>query len=612
MKKKLITWLICSAMAVSLTACGGGAKAADSASGAASSAAAVSESAPAESAASESEAAESAASESESAAESAVSESEAAAESAASESESAAESAASESEAAESALSESETTESAVPESESAAESAASESTAEAAAETATERAAANEIVIGIAQDLDSTLDPHYAVAAGTREVMFNVFEGLVKPTPEGDLIPAVASDYTISDDGLTYTFTLRDGILFHNGEPVKTSDVVWSIQRNADASEGDPLIPAFSSIADITSDDTTVTITLSEPNNEFLSYMTVAVIPESYDKQATDPVGTGPFRFVSRRAQDSIVLERFEDYWGEPAHLDRVTYKVNEKMEGLIMGLQSGALDLVSHMSSTDTAQLNPDDFTIEEGTMNLVQALYLNNSVAPFDNVLVRQALCYAIDRQGILDMAFDGYGSLLGSAMYPAFGKYFDESLTDYYPYDPEKAMELLAEAGYPNGFEMTITVPSNYQPHVNTGEVIAEQLSAVGITATLEPVEWATWLSDVYAGGKYQTTVIGLTANDMTARALLERFNSAADDNFIYYKNDDYDKLYQEAVTTYDDEAQTAIYKDMEKNLTENAASVFIQDMADMVAVRKGLSGLTFYPLYVLDVSTLQWD
>ena len=603
MKKKLATWLVCTAMAVSLTACGGSGKTADSAASSAVSEAASSGSEAESAAVSESEEAESAAaSESEEAESAAVSESEETESAAASESEEAESAAASESEEAESA---------AASESEEAGSAAASEGT-EAAAGTASERAAANEIVIGIAQDLDSTLDPHYAVAAGTREVMFNVFEGLVKPTSEGDLVPAVASDYTISDDGLTYTFTLRDGILFHSGEPVKTSDVVWSIERNADTSEGEPLIPAFASIEEITSDDTTVTIKLSEPNNEFLSYMTVAVLPESYDKQDTDPVGTGPFRFVSRVAQDSIVLERFEDYWGEPAHMDRVTYKVNEKMEGLIMGLQSGALDLVSHMSSTDTAQLDPAEFNIEEGTMNLVQALYLNNSVEPFDNELVRQALCYAIDRQGILDMAFDGYGSLIGSAMYPAFGKYFDESLTEYYTYDPEKAMELLAEAGYPNGFEMTITVPSNYQPHVNTGEVIAEQLSAVGITATLEPVEWATWLSDVYAGGKYQSTVIGLTANDMTARALLERFNSAAADNFIYYKNDDYDKLYKEAITTYDDEAQTAIYKDMEKNLTEHAASVFIQDMADMVAVRKGLSGLQFYPLYVLDVSTLQWD
>ena len=155
-------------------------------------------------------------------------------------------------------------------------------------------------------------------------------------------------------------------------------------------------------------------------------------------------------------------------------------------------------------------------------------------------------------------------------------------------------------------------MTITVPSNYQPHVNTAEVIAEQLKESGITATLEPIEWSSWLNDVYAEGKYQSTVIGLAAKDMTARSLLERFSTGADGNFIYYQDDDYDALFAKALTTYDDEEQTAIYKEMERNLTENAASVYIQDMADMVAVRKGLTGLEFYPLYVLDVSTLQWQ
>jgi peptide/nickel transport system substrate-binding protein len=256
----------------------------------------------------------------------------------------------------------------------------------------------------------------------------------------------------------------------------------------------------------------------------------------------------------------------------------------------------------------------------------MNLVQALYLNNEAAPFDNELVRQALCYAVDRQGILDMAFDGYGFLIGSNVFPAFTKYFDESLTDYYTLETpeagkEKAKELLAEACYPNGFDMVITVPSNYAPHCDTAEVIAEQLKEVGINATLKKVEWESWVSDTYAGRNFQATVIGLTADPLTARSLLERFTTAQrvedaegnrGNNFINYNNADYDALFEKAVKTYDDEEQTKIYKEMEKNLTEHAASVYIQDMADMVAVRKGLSGLTFYPLYVLDVSTLKWN
>ena len=479
-------------------------------------------------------------------------------------------------------------------------------------AETPESRAAANTIVVGIAQDLDNSLDPHKTVKAGTREVMFNVFEGLMKPTPEGDLTPAIASDYQVSEDRLTYTFTLRDGVKFHNGDTVTAEDVVYSIQRCAAATEtGIVPVEAFSIITDIQAlDERTVAITISEPSNEFISYLTTAVLPADYDQQDTDPVGTGPFKFVSRAAQDSIVLEKFDEYWGTPAQLDQVTFKIIENADSLLMSLQSGAIDLCAHLTSTQVAQLG-EDFDVAEGTMNLVQALYLNNAVAPFDNELVRQALCYAIDKKNILDLAFDGYGSLIGSSMYPAFGKYFDESLTDYYPHDTEKAKELLAQAGYPDGFSMTITVPSNYKPHMDTAQVLVQQLAEVGITAEIQAVEWESWVSDAYTNRQFQSTVVGVDASNMTARALLERFTSTADNNFINYSNADYDALFAQAQATADDAEQTALYKEMEKNLTEHAANVYIQDLADLVAVRKGLEGVTFYPIYVLDLSGIHY-
>ena len=471
--------------------------------------------------------------------------------------------------------------------------------------------AVANEITVGIAQDLDDSLDPHLAVAAGTKEVMFNVFEGLMKPTSTGDLTPAVAESYTVSEDRLTYTFTLREGVKFHNGDEVTAEDVVYSISRCADTTDGTPLVEAFSVIQSVEAVDArTVAITISEPSNEFISYMTTAILPAGYDQQDTAPVGTGPFKFVSRAAQDNIVLEKFDEYWGTPAYLDKVTFKIMENADSLVMSLQSGAIDLCSHLTSTQVAQLG-DDVYVAEGTMNLVQALYLNNAEKPFDDVRVRQALCYAVDKQGIIDLAFDGYGSPIGSSMYPAFGKYFDESLTNYYTKDVEKAKSLLADAGYPNGFEMTITVPSNYQPHIDTAQVLVEQLKEIGVTAKIELVEWGTWVSDVYAGRQFQSTVVGVDASNMTARALLERFTSDYAKNFINYNSADYDALFQQALTTYDDAEQTAIYKAMEKNLTENAANVYIQDLADLVAVRQGLEGVTFYPIYVLDLSTVRY-
>ena len=494
------------------------------------------------------------------------------------------------------------------------AESPSQSATAPPASSTESANKAANAVTVGIAQDLDNSLDPHKAVAAGTKEVMFNVFEGLVKPTSNGDLIPAVASNYTVSEDHLTYTFTLREGVKFHNGDAVSAEDVVYSLKRVAAPTEtGVVQVEALSIMADVAAvDERTVAITLTEPSNEFISYLTVAILPADYTEQDTKPVGTGPFTFASRSAQENIILAKFEEYWGQKAYLDQVTFRIIENAEGLLMGLQSGAIDICSHLTTTQVSQLSDSEFSIAQGNMNLVQAMYLNNAVAPFDNVLVRQALCHAIDRQMILDLAFDGYGTLIGSSMYPAFGKYFDDTLTNHYAYDVDAAKALLAQAGYPGGFDMTITVPSNYQPHMDTAEVVVEQLKAIGVNAVIQPVEWETWVSEAYVGRNFQATLVGVDASTMTARALLERFTSTYSKNFINYNNAEYDALFAQAQACYDDAEQTALYKAMERNLTENAANVYIQDLADLVAVRKGLTGLEFYPIYVLDLSTVRYE
>lgn len=466
-------------------------------------------------------------------------------------------------------------------------------------------------ITVGIAQDLDESLDPHLTVAAGTREIMFNVFEGLMKPTPDGDLIDAVADHHEVSADGTVYTFTLRDGVQFHNGKSVTADDVVYSIERCADTSEGkDPLVEAFSNIQTVeSSDERTVAVTLKAPDNEFLAAMTTAILPKGYDQQASAPVGTGPFKFSSRTIGESIVLERFDGYWGEKAALEKVTFQIFESGDAMVLALQSGAVDLCAHLTPTQAGQLG-ENFTVLNGTMNLVQALYLNNTVKPLDDVRVRQALCYAVDKQQVIDLASDGTGKELGSSMYPAFGKYFDDSLTDYYKQDVEKAKSLLAESGHADGFDLTITVPSNYQPHVDTAQVLVEQLKAIGVRATVELVDWNTWVERVYTNRDYQSTVIGVDATSMTARALLERFTSTYGKNFINYKNAEYDSLFSKAQATGDDAAQIKLYQQMQKNLTENAANVYLQDLGDLVAVRKDLTGYQFYPIYVMDLSGMK--
>lgn len=469
-----------------------------------------------------------------------------------------------------------------------------------------------NSVTVGIAQDLDS-LDPHAAVSAGTSEVLFNVFEGLMKASPDGGVIPAVASDYTVSDDGLQYTFTLREGVKFHNGNAVTMEDVLYSLERCAGSeNDGTPLISAFSNVSGFeATDDTHVVVTLKEPNLEFINSMTAAIIPaNSGDTISTNPIGTGPFSYVSYTPQQSMVVKKFDGYWGEPAQLDEVTFRIITDVNTLVMGLQSGTLDMVIHLPNSVRSQVEKQ-FTVLQDTMKLVQALYLNNDVKPFDDVRVRQAMYYAISVPDIIDLVSNGDGVATGTSMYPAYTKYFMPELAETYQQNLDKAKELLTEAGYPNGFTMTITVPSNYTQHVETAEVLAEQLSAVGITATLNPIEWESWVSDVYRGRNFESTVCGIAASDMTGREMLERYVSDNQKNFINFNSAEYDEVMEKALTTLDADEQTQLYKQAETILNEEAASLWIQDLCDLVVMDPALDGMTFYATYVLDMSTIYY-
>lgn len=465
------------------------------------------------------------------------------------------------------------------------------------------------EIVVGIPQDLDS-LDPHKAQAAGTREVLFNIFEGLVKPDSSGNYVPAVASDVNISEDGKTYTFTLRDGVKFHDGSDVTVEDVIYSINRCKDDSDGEALVPEFSNIDTIENpDDKTIVITLKESNTEFLPYLSAAIIPASNENPETNVIGTGPFKYVSRSAQENVIVERFDDYWGDNAYLDKVTFKIESDTDSIVMDLNGGSIDMFCRITDDQYSQLDLTNFNVEEGTMNLVQGLFLNNAEEPFNDVRVRQALSYAIDSQEIMDYMAGGRGTAIGSAMFPAFSKYYVEELASVYSKDVEKAKELLKEAGYENGFEMTITVPSNYQQHIDTAQVIVEELKEIGVTATIDLVEWSSWLSDVYTDRQYQSTVVGFDASTLTASALLARYQSTSDKNCFNFSSEDFDKTFTEAQNTVDDDKKTELYKQCETILTEEAASVYIQDMANLVALRNTYGGYEFYPLYVQDMSKI---
>ena len=466
-----------------------------------------------------------------------------------------------------------------------------------------------SQITIGIPQDIEDSLDPHKAVAAGTKEVLFNLYEGLVKPDSSGELQPAIASDYSISEDATTYTFTLREGVKFHDGSMVTAEDVKYSIDRCADTTNGEPLVEAYSNIKSVNIvDEKTVEVVLNTADSDFLANMTTAIIPASNENPDTNPIGTGPYRYVSRSPQENFVVEKFDEYWGTPANIENVTFRVCANADSIVMNLQGGSIDMFARLTTTQASQLG-DQFDVLEGTMNLVQALYLNNAVEPFNDERVRQALCYAVDPQGIMDLISDGKGTEIGSSMFPAFEKYYMPELNDVYNQDYEKAKELLAEAGYPDGFSFTITVPSNYQQHIDTAQVLVEQLKNIGVTAEIELVEWETWVSEAYTNRNFEATVVGVDASSLTASALLSRFVSDAPNNFINFSNADYDAAYARAEAAVDDEEKTEAYKECECLLAEHAANVYIQDLPCLVALNKKYAGYEFYPLYVQDISKL---
>lgn len=461
---------------------------------------------------------------------------------------------------------------------------------------------------VAIPQDLDANLDPQATVSADTRQLLFNICEGLIKLNPDGTFSPAVADYYKIAESADVFTFELREGVRFHNGKEVTVDDVVYSITRAAGLDTGTPLVGELAIVKSVeATDERTVIVTLKESNYEAFAAMTVAIIPEGNDP-SEELIGTGPFYFEERMPQESILIKKFADYWGEPAYLDSVTYKIIDNAEAIVTALLSGSIDLCAHLTSAQVNELG-EGFNIEEGTMNLVQAIYLNNAAEPFNNVEVRRALSYAIDKQNVLDFLADGKGAKLGSSIYPNFTKYFREDLVDYYEYDVEKAKQMLADAGYPNGFEVSLTVPSNLKPHVDTAIIVAEQLKQVGVTVNVQQVDWDTWLAETYIARDYEMTIIGIDTPVLSARGMLERFTSTAGDNLINFSNDEYDEVFSRASRTQDEDEQIELYGRLQEILTEEAANLYIQDLCDLVAMQPNVGGYEFYPLYVSSMASV---
>lgn len=469
-------------------------------------------------------------------------------------------------------------------------------------------------VIVGVTQEPDF-LDPYLAEAAGTKEIFYNVFEGLLRLEPDGSYSPLLATSYKLADDGLSYIFEAREGISFHNGAEMTPADIVYSIKRGAGLIDGTAYIPQFAIIEDVTADGQTITVSLKNRDMDLLGFFTNAIIPEAYDNQAAIPVGTGPFKFDEYVQQQRVKLSAFEDYWqdGKP-YLDSVEFRILPSADAAFVDLEAGRIDIFPYLTADKGEQL-ADDFNLYEAESNMVQLWALNNEVEPLNDLLVRQALNLAVDKDAIIDFVMFGYGEPIHSGMSPAMGDYYNDKLMgeDGAPSSTanvERAKELLAEAGYPDGFDLTITVPSNYVVHVQTAEVIVSQLAEVGITATLEPVDWGTWLERVYTGRDYQTTIIALTFV-YTPSDVLGRYQSEDDSNFINFNSADFDRVWADLSDLSDHDDRVSAYHELQQILFDEAASVFLQDPATITAVKKELEGYTMYPQYVQDMAPIRF-
>lgn len=472
---------------------------------------------------------------------------------------------------------------------------------------------AGGQIKVGITQEPDF-LDPHLAVAAGTKEILFNIFQGLVRLTPEGAFEPCLATSWEVEEDGLAYRFYLREGVKFHNGQEMGLDDVVYSLQRAAGLGGHQGLVNELQDITAVEADPASYSVLVRQKtvNPDLISLLTTAIVPAGYEEQASEPIGTGPFKFKSYTPQVSLVLERFDDYWeADKPQLDQVTFQIYGDMDAAYLELMAGQIDIFPYLTAEKADSLT-DKYQLVSGGANMLQLLAFNNDRKPLDNPLVREAINLAIDRDQLVEMIMGAYGRPVVSGMTPSMGPYYNGELVAKHKTDPEAAKAKLAEAGYPEGLELTVTAPANYLIHVDTANLIASQLEKAGIRLKINNVEWGTWLEKVYAGRDYQMTIIALTYDYFTPSDVLNRYMTDSEDNFINYKSKAYDDLARQAASEVDETKREQLYQEMQALLLEDNASAFLQEPFNVTAVKKGLTGYVQYPAYVLDMSTVAYE
>jgi len=362
-------------------------------------------------------------------------------------------------------------------------------------------------------------LDPTAGAAAAIDEVVYaNVFEGLTRINQNAEVLPALAESWVISKDGLTYTFKLRKGVRFHDGSRFDSSDVIFSLDRARSEKSTNAQKALFAAIAEVkTQGSNTVIVRLKTPTGNFLFNMgwgdAVIVDPASANSNKSNPIGTGPFNFKRWVKGDRIELGQNGKYWGKKPALKTATFKIIPDPAAAVAALMAGDVDAFANFPAPEMASQFQSDprFTVKVGSTEGETILSTNNLKKPFDDLRVRQAMAHAINSQEIIDGAMFGFGTPIGSHFAPHHAAYID--LTGTYPHDTNKAKKLLAEAGFPNGFNATIKLPPPSYAR-RGGEIVASQLRKVGIKLEIIPVEWAQWLDQVFKNKNFDFPIQNL--------------------------------------------------------------------------------------------------
>jgi peptide/nickel transport system substrate-binding protein len=425
-------------------------------------------------------------------------------------------------------------------------------------------------------------LDPHKTSAYASFQVLENVFDTLVEPDQELQMQPALAESWETSEDGLTWTFDLRDDVTWHNGRDLVADDVVYSYNRIIDEELANAY--RFASVESVTApDDDTVEITVSRPTPNLLAnigaFKGMAIVAKENVEDGSitrNPIGTGAFAFDSYSPGDRLRLTRNEDYWGGDVPLDGVEYRFISEPTVALTNLQGGQVHWTDNLPPQQVESLRgSDDLEIATVASNDYWYFAANQARKPFDDPRVRQAMAFGIDREQVTEAALFGLGTPNQTAI--PEGSFWH---TDYAPYerDVAKAKQLLQEAGV-SDLSVEFMVTNEYPETVTAAQVIQSQLKDVGIDVEIRTLDFATWL-DEQGKGNFDVFLLGWLGNIDPDDFYYAQHRTDANFNFQKYSNAEVDRALDAARAETDREQRKELYEEAVQQIVDDASYVYL--------------------------------